>query len=151
MDCISNLESLLNGILTIIDDEKTVRERIDVLGIPAALAFEENRNTQLLYYISDSQSLIHNINKSWGNCIFLNRTLYHQTMKAVRDRQRDYKATASVISSLRSMQHKISSHELNTVIDLLQYVMKAIKTTVDKTCWVLHIPDDELSMYQTFL
>lgn len=151
MDCISNLESLLNGILTIIGDEKTLQERINALGIPGALAFEDNRKTQLLNYISDSQKLIDSINKNWGKRISLNHNLYYQTIKAILDRRRDWDATASVINSLRSLQGKISPKELNNVIDSLGNIMKVIMTAVHITCFVLHIPEDELSMYRNFL
>lgn len=148
MYCISNLELLVNGILTIVDDEKNILPRINEMGIPGALAFEENRKTQLLKYICDSQRLIESINNRRGNKS-LNHCLYHQIMKAILNRKRDWNVTANVIKSLRSLHDKISQTELNNVIGSLENIMKAVMTTVDVACWVLHIPENELSMYKS--
>lgn len=141
----SHLESLLTGILTIMEDQMKLPHRIKAVGISGALAYEENRKTQLLNYISESQSLINKINKNWTEEMTLNRCLYDRTLKAVLDRKTDCNATDRVIRNLRPLQEKISAEELKFGVESLEKIMDLLKTIVGVTCWVLHIREDELS------
>lgn len=145
----SELESILTGILTILEDQINLQERIKSDGISGALAYEENRKTQLLNYISETQSLINKINRNWNNEMALNQCLYHRTMKAVLDRRTDCNATGRVIDSLRPLQKKISSKQLNDGIQCMEKIVDLIKTIIEITCWVLHIQEDQLSDYES--
>lgn len=149
MDTSSNMETLLTNIIKIIDDQRKLTDHIDIVGLSGALEFEDARKTLLLNYISESQELYSNVVERWGDELSLNRGLYHRAVKAVVERITDYNATATVIRDLRPLQEHISSKVLEERMDKLEEIMDLIKTTVNLSCWVLRIQDDELSACQS--
>lgn len=122
-----------------------LQQRINAFGISGALEYEEHRKRELLNYLLESQSLISKINTNWTDGMKLNRYRYDRLMQAVADQRRDCNATATVIRNLRQLQEKISAPDLKDGLLSLEKIMDLVQTTVNLTCSVLHIQEDELT------